>query len=231
MRKEVTLPSPRSVAPLVLALFALAQPSPLALGADKVVTLRAGTPVFAVFEQSIDSEAANEGDTIYLRVMRPVLVDDVVVIRSGEKVRAKVIEVRKAKGWGRRGDLTVRVESTTAVDGQEVLLSATQRREGEGAGGTATAVGVGAGLLCLPLALFGFAVKGDEGRIPIGFEVKAYADSDHKVRIAAGTELSPAEETRRARELQREIEEKARVEKEEKEKREKEQQEQPRPQQ
>lgn len=231
MRKEVTLPSPRSVAPLVFALFALAQPSPLALGADKVVTLRAGTPVFAVFEQSIDSEAANEGDTIYLRVMRPVLVDDVVVIRSGEKVRAKVIEVRKAKGWGRRGDLTVRVESTTAIDGQEVLLSATQRREGEGAGGTATAVGVGAGLLCLPLALFGFAVKGDEGRIPIGFEVKAYADSDHKVRIAAGTELSPAEETRRARELQREIEEKARVEKEEKEKREKEQQEQPRPQQ
>lgn len=225
------MPSPRSVAPLVLALFAMAQPSPLALGADKVVTLRAGTPVFAVFEQSIDSEAANEGDTIYLRVMRPVLVDDVVVIRSGEKVRAKVIEVRKAKGWGRRGDLTVRVESTTAVDGQEVLLSATQRREGEGAGGTATAVGVGAGLLCLPLALFGFAVKGEEGRIPIGFEVKTYADSDHKVRIAAGTELSPAEETKRARELQREIEEKARVEKEEKEREEKEQQQQPRPQQ
>lgn len=219
----------RAVALLVLAVFVLAQPSSLALGADKVVTLRAGTPVFAVFEQSIDSEAANEGDTIYLRVMKPVQVDEIVVIRSGEKVRAKVIEVRKAKGWGKRGDLTVRVESTTAVDGQEVLLSATQRREGEGAGGTATAVGVGAGLLCLPLALFGFAVKGEEGRIPIGFEVKAYADSDHKVRIAAGTELSPAEETKRARELQREIEEKARAEKEEKERKEKEQQEQPRP--
>lgn len=220
---------PRRIAAPVLVLFGLAQASPLALGADKVVTLRAGTPVFAVFEQSIDSEAANEGDTIYLRVMRPVVVDDVVVIRSGEKVRAKVMEVRKAKGWGRRGDLTVRVESTTAVDGQDVLLSATQRREGEGAGGTATAVGVGAGLLCLPLALFGFAVKGEEGRIPIGFEVKAYTDSDYKVRVAAGAELSPAEEAKRARELQREIEEKAQREKEEMEKQEKEQQEQPSP--
>jgi hypothetical protein len=229
VRKEVAVSLPRRIAAPVLLLFCLAQASPQALGADKVVTLRAGTPVFAVFEQSIDSEAANEGDTIYLRVMRPVVVDDVVVIRSGEKVRAKVIEVRKAKGWGRRGDLTVRVESTTAVDGQEVLLSATQRREGEGAGGTATAVGVGAGLLCLPLALFGFAVKGEEGRIPIGFEVKAYADSDHKVRIAAGTELSPAEEAKRTRELQREIEEKAQAERKERERQEKEQQEQPSP--
>ena len=214
----------RGVAVLGLALMVLVEASALALGADKVVTLRAGTPVFAVFEHSVDSEAANEGDTIYLRVMRPIVVDDVVVIRSGEKVRAKVIEVRKAKGWGQRGDLTVRVESTTAVDGQEVPLSATQRREGEGRGGTATAVGVGAGLLCLPLALFGFAVTGEEGRIPIGFEVKAYVDTDHKVKLAAGTELSPAEEAKRARDLQREIEEKAQREKEERERKEKEQQ-------
>lgn len=214
----------RGAAIVILIACVIAQPSLLARGADQVVILRAGTPVFIIFDQSIDSEAAYEGDTIYLRVLRPVLVDDAVVIRSGEKVRAKVIEVKKARGWGRRGDLTVRVESTTAVDGQEVLVSAVQRREGEGKGGTATAVGVGAGLLCLPAALFGFAVKGEQGRIPIGYEIKAYADQDQKIRVAAADQLSPAEEMKRARELQERIEREAQREKEERARKEKEQQ-------
>ncbi|MBI1893282.1 MAG: hypothetical protein HYS14_04120 [Candidatus Rokubacteria bacterium] len=217
----------QGIAILVITAFVVAQPSFLAVGADKEVTLRSGTPIFLVFDQSIDSETGNEGDTIYLRVMRPVQVEGVVVIRSGEKVRTKLTEVRKAKGWGRRGDITVRVESTSAVDGQEILLSATQRREGEGRGGAATAVGVGAGLICLPAALLGFAIKGEEGRIPIGFEVKAYVDSDQKIKIAAGEELSPAEEMKRAKELEKEIAEKAQREREEKEKKEKEAQQQP----
>jgi hypothetical protein len=105
---------------LTRILFAASGPQPTAL-------LRSGTPVFVVFDQSVDSETAKEGDTIYLRVLRPVQVDGVVVIRPGEKVRSKVTEVRRAGGWGKRGDLSVRVESTSAVDGQEISLSAVQR--------------------------------------------------------------------------------------------------------
>ena len=214
----------RKAATVILIACVIAQPPLLALGADQVVLLRAGTPVFLIFDQSINSEAANEGDTIHLRVLRPVVVDDAVVIRSGEKVRARVIEIKKAKGWGRGGDFTVRVESTTGVDGQEVLLSAVQRREGEGRGGTATAVGVGAGLLCLPLVLIGFAVKGEEGQIPIGHEIKAYADQDQKITLATVNQPSLADEMERARELQERIEKEAQREKEERARKEKEQQ-------
>ena len=65
------------------------------------------TPVYVILEQPVDSETVHVGDTIDWRVLRPVQVDDVMVIRSGEKVRTKVVEVKKASGWGRRGDLTV----------------------------------------------------------------------------------------------------------------------------
>ncbi len=219
----------RKVATVLLIACVTAQPSPVALGANQVVLLRAGTPVFLIFDRSIDSEAVNEGATIYLRVLRPVVVDDAVVIRSGENVRARVIEVKKAKGWGTGGNLTVRVESTTAVDGQEIPLSGEQRHEGEGKVGTATAVGVGAGLLCLPAVLFGFAVKGEEGRIPIAYEVKAYVDQDRKITLAGVDQPSPAEDMLRARELQERIEKEAQRQKEEQAKKEKEQQqEQPR---
>lgn len=216
----------RGVATVILIAYVMVQPSRLALGADQVVMLRSGTPVFIIFDRSIDSEAANEGDTIQLRVLRPVLVNDVVVVRSGENVRARVIELKKAKGWGSAGDLTVRVESTTAVDGQEVQLSAMQRREGEGKGGTATAVGVGLGLLCLPAALFGFAVKGEQGRFPMGYEIKAYSDQDQNIRIAATGQPSPTEEMTRARELKERIEKDVQREKEEQARKEKEQREQ-----
>jgi hypothetical protein len=221
--------STRKAAAVLLIVCMLAQPSLSARGADQVVLLRAGTPVFLIFDRSIDSEGVKEGDTIHLRVLRPVVVDDAVVIRSGENVRAKVVEVKKAKGWGGGGQLTVRVESTTGVDGQTVPLSGEQRREGEGKAGTATAVGVGLGLLCLPAFLFGFAVKGEEGHIPMGLEVKAYVEQDHKIALAAGDQPSPAEEMQRARELHERIEKEVQREKEEQAKKEKQQrQEQPR---
>jgi hypothetical protein len=83
----------RGAATVILIACVMTQPPLLALGADQVVLLRAGTPVFLIFDQSINGEAANEGDTISLRVLRPVLVDGAVLIRSGQNVRARLIEV------------------------------------------------------------------------------------------------------------------------------------------
>ncbi len=81
---------------VVLTVYLVTHLALPALAAASVIPLRAGTPVFVVFDQSIDSEAAQEGETLYLRVLRPVQMDGVVVIRAGEKVRAKVAEVKKA---------------------------------------------------------------------------------------------------------------------------------------
>ncbi len=220
--------SRRRLAAFVLVIVVLTQPYPVAFGELETVILHSGTPVFVVVESSIDSETVEEGDLVYFRVMRPVIVDGVVVIRTGEKVTALVKEVEEASGWGARGNLTVRVDSTTSVDKQVVFLTATQHREGKGKGGTATAVGVGLGLLCFPLALIGFAVHGEEGKLPAGYEIKAYVDTDYKINLAEVERVSPAEERKRVRELEREIEHKIREEKrlkEEEEKKEREEQE------
>ena len=80
------------------------------------------------------------------------------------------------------------------------------------------------GLLCLPAVLFGFAVKGEEGRVPMGYEIKAYTDQDKKITLATVNQPSPAEEMQRARELQERIEKEVQREKEEQARKEKEQQ-------
>ena len=202
--------SRRGLAAFVLAVFVavfvLAQPHRLALGGDTIVRLPSGTTVFAVFDHSVTSGSVQEGDIVYLRVMRPVMVDKHTVIRTGEKVSAKVTESQEGAGWGKAGELEIRIDSTTAVDGQEIFLSYTQRREGKGKAGKATAWGVGLGLLCLPLALIGFTVKGEEGRFPTGYEMKVYVSGEYEINVAAAGQLSPVEERKRVRELQLEIE-------------------------
>jgi len=209
--------SRRGLAAFVLvvfvAVFVLAQPHRLALGGDTIVRLPSGTTLFAVFDHTITSESVKEGDIVYLRVMRPVMVDKHIVIRTGENVSAKVTESKESGGWGKAGNLEVRIDSTTAVDGQEIFLSYTQRREGKGKGGKATAWGVGLGLLCLPLALVGFTVKGEEGRFPTGYEMKIYVSGEYEINVAAAGQLSPAEENKRVRELQLEIEQRKQEEK------------------
>ena len=213
--------SRRGLAAFVLAVFVavfvLAQPHRLALGGDKIVRLPPGTPLFAVFDHFVTSESVKEGDIVYLRVMRPVTVDKHTVIRTGEKVLGKVTVSEESGGWGKAGKLELRIDSTTAVDGQEIFLSYTQRREGKGKGGKATAWGVGLGLLCLPLALIGFTVKGEEGRFPTGYEMKIYVSGQYDINVAAAEQLSPAEENKRVRELQLEIEQTIQEEKAEEE--------------
>lgn len=195
-----------SVLAIFVAVFVLGQPHHLALGGDQVVILDSGTPVFVVFPRSVDSDSAKEGDLLQLRVLMPVKVNGQTLIRAGEKVSAKVIKSTESGGWGKKGELEVQIDSTTAVDGQEVFLqSSSARREGEGKTGTATAVGVGLGILCLPLALVGFAVKGEEGRFPAGYELKSFVGGKYTVDLAKAEVLSPAEEQIRARELQEEI--------------------------
>jgi len=150
---------------------------------SKIVVLKAGTPVLLGITETIDSEKANVGDIVKLRVIRPVKVDDTEVIKVGARADGKVAEVKKAKGWGVKGEIAMTLTNTYAVDDTEVLLSATQRATGEGRTGTATAVGVGTGLICLPVALTGFLIKGQQGQLLSGYEVKGYVDGDYKIKV------------------------------------------------
>jgi hypothetical protein len=158
----------------------------------KIVLLKSGTPVVLEIIETVDSKSASVGSAIKLRVIRDVKVDDVVVIKTGTRAEGKVSEVKSASGWGAKGDIAMTLTNTYAVDDTEILLSATQRAAGESKGGTAAGVGIGAGLLCLPLAATGFFIKGEEGKLPSGCEVKGYVDGEYKIKVqVAKTSITP----------------------------------------
>ena len=148
-----------------------------------MVELKSGTPVLLKLADTISSETVSLNQTVKLLVIRDVRVENDVLIKAGADAFAKVAKIKKKGGWGKKGELELAISSATAVDGSEVLLSAQQTSVGEGKGGTATAVGVGTALLCLPLAATGFLVKGEEGVIPAGTEIKAYVDGNYQIKL------------------------------------------------
>lgn len=150
---------------------------------ERIVELRSGTPVLLKVFETISSEKVTVNQDVRLIVIRDVKIGEDIVIKSGADGFGKITKVKKKGGWGKKGEFELAITSAMAIDGSEVLLSAQQRAEGSGKGGEATAVGVGTGLLCLPLAATGFLVKGEEGAIPAGTEIKAYVDGNYNIKL------------------------------------------------
>jgi len=139
--------------------------------AEKVI-LKAGTPVILSLEKSISTDTANVGDLVDLVVVREVKIDGKTVIETGAMARGEVSAVEKKGAIGKPGKISIAVKSVAAVDGKNVPLRATLTREGKGKETTALLVGL---ILCI-LGLF--LIKGENGVITSGSEIKAYVDYD-----------------------------------------------------
>ncbi len=156
--------------------------------ADTSEELSSAAPGLMENEAAFTTESIKEGDTVFFKVQRPVKVKRQVVIRQGVIAKGKITSCRAASGWGGAGECTIDIKSVQAVDGSEVTLTGRSSRAGNTDHGTATAVAVGTGLLCLPLALTGAAVKGEEGKFPVGFELIAHTAEDHAIQVTTEEE-------------------------------------------
>lgn len=89
-----------------------------------------------------------------------------VLIKRGTPVMLQVERVSK-RGCGRAGEVKIKCISTTAVDGQTILLSGGElQKEGKNKKGLAIGLGVGLGYTFLPgVGLAFLAIKGDDAKI------------------------------------------------------------------
>lgn len=91
--------------------------------------------------------------------------DGRVLIKRGTPVQLQ-IDRKKARGVGKPGYVTVKCLSTSAVDGQNILLEGSVNEEGNDKKGLSVGLGVGLGLTFLPGVGFAFlAIKGEEAVI------------------------------------------------------------------
>ena len=109
------------------------------------------------------------------------MADDVkinghVVIEKGALVKGVVSQAKKSGMMGRGGQLGIRVESTTAADGQKIKLRSSKGREGDDKTGTTVALVV----LFGPL---GFLKHGKNAKIKPGTKIQVFTDEEKKVQV------------------------------------------------
>lgn len=87
----------------------------------QIINLTAGTQVSLMLNEAIDGESVAIGNALDFSVRSNVVVNGKVVIAAGSTATGWVKNIKKACG-GKCAEITITVESATAVDGQTVNL-------------------------------------------------------------------------------------------------------------
>lgn len=133
------------------------------------VTVPDGTEFTAQTLDFLSSQSAMIGDQVKMEVDNNVLVDGAIAIPAGTPVRGTIATVTHASRMGRSGNISIRVESTEAADGQRVPLRATKSQsEGDKTGST-----IALTLIVSPLFLL---KRGDDVAYQPGTKITVYTD-------------------------------------------------------
>ncbi len=139
------------------------------------VILPEGTEFTAQTLDFLTSETATVGDQVKLEVDNNVVVEGAIAIAAGTPVRGVVASVAKAGRMGKSGNISLRVESTEATDGQRVRLRATKTQtEGDHVGSM-----IALTLIVSPLFLLR---RGNDVAYQPGTKVTVYTDEKLNVR-------------------------------------------------
>lgn len=147
----------------------------VAMPQEMEVTIPDGTEIDVVTTEELSSKTAAENDPVEFKVNEDVTVNGHVVISKGTIVKGIVSEAEKSGRMGRSGKLNIRVESTTAVDGQKVKLRAAK----SGKGGDKTGTVIALSLLVSPLFLL---KRGKDAKVKAGTKLKVFTDEEKKVQ-------------------------------------------------
>lgn len=172
----LTLAQPQPVPPHPLAITPTPGQQPSSL--PREVLLPDGMELTLVNIEKLSSKHLRQGYPVSFRVDQDVIVNGTTVIRSGTLATGVVTDAERSGYHGKGGRLSVRVDSTTAVDGQRIKLRSSQKEEG----GSNTVATIVVSTLVRPLPLGGL-VKGKNAVIPAGTPVRAYVDGQTVVAI------------------------------------------------
>jgi len=99
------------------------------------VTVPEATEFVAQTLEFLTSQTATVGEQIKLEVDNNVIIDGAIAIAAGTLVKGTIASVAKAGRMGKSGNISIRIETTEAVDGQRVRLRSTKTQtEGDHTG-------------------------------------------------------------------------------------------------
>jgi hypothetical protein len=151
----------------------------------KTVKLPRGTAVLVETLYPVSSANFKVNNTIAFSVVRPVFVDDALIIPRGTIARAKIVHVKKARIMGRGGALTFEMEQIIAMDGTKIPVVLSAAAEGGNRTGVLAAGAAATTALIFPYTapaaiVWGFK-KGDDAVVRGNKQFAAVIKNDIEV--------------------------------------------------
>ena len=119
------------------------------------VVLKSGTAIPMQLVNTVNGKDVAVGQIVDFRVTSDIKVDGVTVIPANSIAKAQVVRAKKNGLLGSAGEIQLSINSVTAIDGTQVILS----------GGTLADEGKNKLVLSLFLC---FLIKGGQGELPAG---------------------------------------------------------------
>jgi hypothetical protein len=142
------------------------------------VVIPDGTELCVVTINTISSGKVVTGSYLKFEVCKDVIVDGVIVIQKGAVVVGYVSDAKRAGRIGKKGSLSISVESTLTIDNQPIKLrSSGNKQEGYDRAGAVIATSIIFG----PIGLF---KRGTNAEILKGTTIQAYTDESKIVNIS-----------------------------------------------
>lgn len=127
--------------------------------------LAAGTPVIVMLDQELTTTTNKVGEMFQVTVLHDVVDGGTVVIPQGSIGHGEITFVTKRGGFGKAGIIGIALRDLDLGD-RKIELDGHYREEGKNRGGATVATWVAVGV-------FSGFIKGNEGAIPKGRELKA----------------------------------------------------------
>jgi hypothetical protein len=156
---------------------------------SSAIDLKDGTLVSLRVPQRISSEHIKKGEAIQLVAAHDVCLGDMVVIAEGAIAQAVIERVHRRARVSMDGEITMRIDSVSLVNGQEIPLRAVQKaghgRKGEVAMATALYAMSPAMVLfpwMLPMLFTIPFDKGEAAEIAAGTEIVAFVHGNQSLQ-------------------------------------------------
>jgi len=150
------------------------------------VTIPDGTAVEVELTSNVSSEAVEPGTIVDFSVVQTVKQDGLVVIARGAPVRGRIVQVKKARHWGRAGKISWAAQDVWAVDGSRIPVRFTKEAEGGGSSGKVAVAIVATSVVFWPAAPVWGLHKGKPAVMPAGQRFLVYVHGDCVVEVAGG---------------------------------------------
>ena len=130
---------------------------------------------------TVSSATAQEGQNVDFETLDDIAVNGVTVIPRNSVALATVTTAESKRRMGRGGKLGMNIDYVRLPTGEKLPLRGIESLKGGGHVGAMTGALVATAIAFWPAVPFFLFMHGKDVKIPEGFEVRVYTNTDYKV--------------------------------------------------